>query len=299
MIMQKLILGCGNFGGVGSSTTAIGKGDSPRQAAQLLTLALDIGICRFDTANTYGGGKSEEIIGNFFHKQGSHKRLKIELHSKVGNPNGIKFQKGALDFNEIIYNAENSLRRLKTDYLDLYLIHEQDQKTPLEETLHAFSKLIQDGKILRFGISNINYSQMENFYSLLNEELSKKLFCVQNEYHYLRTTDQTKLIPFLKTKNIHYSAYSPLAGGLLSGKYCLEQNFPQGSRLTLVPGPYEKYFTPHHFEKIRELQAVAIHNGRDITSEALHFITNNPEIDFVVIGPRKKEHYENLGFKFQ
>lgn len=298
-MVNKIILGCGNFGGIGSSSALLGKADEHHQAMQILSQALDLGISRFDTANTYGGGQSESILGDFFARQGSFVRQKIEFHTKVGNPHGISFGQGALTYREIIFHVENSLRRLKTDYLDLYLMHEPDPSTPIEESLKAFSFLLESGKICRFGISNVNFDFVKKAFGSMGESLQKKFSNVQNEFNFLKNDDRGQLIPFLKSKKISYSAFSPLAGGLLTGKYKFNQHFPHGSRLSLISAPYQNYLTAQGYSKISELMSKAQENKRSPSQEALHFILDSHDVDFVIIGPRKREHYEDLGFKFK
>ncbi len=293
---HSFILGCGNFGGIGSLPELLGLGESKMEAFELLDLAQKLGINKFDTANSYGGGLSETYLGEWINQQGSDYRSKIQIHSKVGNPYGTSPGNNPLSEPEILNQLQGSLGRLKTNHLDVYYIHQPDPLTRIEETIRALIKCIQNKKVRQFGLSNVNLSYLKTFISILGNEYFSYLFGVQNEFNFLNQCDSDELIPYIKSKNLHYAAFSPLAGGLLSGKYDLEKPFPKGSRLSLRADPYRSLLNTQAFEKIAELEIIARSHKRHLPEQAIRFVLQ--ETDFVIIGPRKKEHYENLGFKF-
>ncbi len=148
-------LGCGNFGGVGSAPAFFGMGESDEEAYTLMDIAFDLGINFFDTANAYGGGRSEAAIGRWLRTKGSAVRDRLLISSKVFNPVGEGPNQRGLSRHHIMGQVEASLKRLQTDRLDLYLIHEPDPDTPLEETLRALDDLIHQGKITYIGASNM------------------------------------------------------------------------------------------------------------------------------------------------
>lgn len=296
--LDRIILGCGNFGGIGSIPELRGRGENQQQAFELLSLARELGLKRFDTANTYGGGLSEEYLGQWISDQGSQFRSQIQVATKVGNPAGTRAGQNPLSRAEIIFHVGNSLRKLRTDCIDLYYIHQPDRVTPVEEILGAFSQIISQGKIRSAGLSNVDLSYVKQFLEKADESFRPHLCCVQNEFSFLQQKDRSELIPFLQANSLKYFSFSPLAGGLLSGKYQLHVPYPAGSRLTLRPEPYQSFLNQETFDRIQELRTAAEKNKRALPEEALQFVLNSEGVDSVIIGPRRKEHFESLGFEF-
>ena len=154
--VSQVILGCGNFGGIGSAPAFYGKGETEEESHAILDAAWDLGINVFDTANAYGGGRSESYIGNWLRRKGSRVRDQLILSSKVFNPVGDGPNDWGLSRRHILQQVEASLKRLSTDHLDLYLTHETpDPATPLEETLRALDDLVHQGKVRYIGASNM------------------------------------------------------------------------------------------------------------------------------------------------
>src|SRR5262245_6534956 len=151
--ISRLGLGCGNFGGVGSAPAFFGMGDDEAQAFELMDRAFDAGINFFDTANAYGGGRSETFIGRWLKARGSSVRERLLVTSKVFNPVGPGPNDRGLSRRHILQQVDTSLTRLATDRLDLYLIHEPDPETPLDETLRALDDVVRLGKVLYVGAS--------------------------------------------------------------------------------------------------------------------------------------------------
>src|SRR5262249_33433806 len=153
--VSRLALGCGNFGGIGSAPAFFGMGETEAQAFELMDRAFDAGINVFDTANAYGGGRSESYIGRWLAAKGSAVREQLLVSSKVFNPVGPGPNDRGLSRRHILQQIDASLKRLRTDRLDMYLIHEPDPETPLEETLQALDDVVRMGKVLYVGASNI------------------------------------------------------------------------------------------------------------------------------------------------
>src|SRR5260221_7645802 len=153
--ISRLGLGCGTFGGVGSAAAFFGMGETEAQAFDLMERAFDAGINFFDTANAYGGGRSETYIGRWLKRKGPAARQQLLLSSKVFNPVGPGPNDRGLSRRHILHQVDESLARLQTDRLDMYLIHEPDPETPLEETLQALDDVVRAGKVLYVGASNI------------------------------------------------------------------------------------------------------------------------------------------------
>src|SRR6266550_5012862 len=164
--VDRIVFGCGNFGGIGSSPNLRDAGDSEEQALQLLDHARRVGLRRFDTANTYGGGSSEKMLGKWLRSQGSSFRQTAQIATKVGNPHGCPPGETPLSATQIAHHLDVSLRRLGVERIDLYYIHEFDRVTPLEETLGAMTNAVEAGKIASFGISNASLSDVKAVRSL-------------------------------------------------------------------------------------------------------------------------------------
>src|SRR5690349_20496415 len=159
--VDRIWFGCGNFGGIGSSPKLRNAGDGEEQALQLLDHARGVGLRRFDTANTYGGGASEIILGKWLRAQGASFRQTAQIATKVGNPHGCPPGETPLSRAQIAYHLDVSLERLGVDQIDLYYIHEFERVTPLEETLEAMSRAVEAGKIDRFGVSNASLADLK------------------------------------------------------------------------------------------------------------------------------------------
>src|SRR4051795_13341016 len=183
--VERIVFGCGNFGGIGSSPDLRGAGDSEEQALALLDHARCVGLRRFDTANTYGGGASEIVLGKWLRLQGPEFVHSAQIATKVGNPHGCPPGETPLSARQIAYHLERSLSRLGVERIDLYYIHEFDRVTPLEETLEAMTRALQAGKIDRFGISNASLADIKAVTAAAGPSLASRFEYVQNEYNLL------------------------------------------------------------------------------------------------------------------
>src|SRR5437868_885890 len=215
--LDRIIFGCGEFGGSGSSAALRSAGDSAEQALALLDHARLLGLRRFDTANTYGGGASEKVLGTWLRAQGAAYRQSVQVATKVGNPHGCPPGETPLSRTQIAHHLEGSLRRLGVERIDLYYLHELDRVTPLEETLAAITRAVEAGKIASFGVSNATLADVQAIRALAGDDLP--FGYVQNEYNLLATADADALIPWCAAEGLRYTAFSPLAGGMLTGKY--------------------------------------------------------------------------------
>jgi len=236
--VSRLGLGCGNFGGIGSAPAFFGMGENEAQACALMDRAFDVGINVFDTANSYGGGLSEIYIGRWLRKKGTAARDQLLLSSKVFNPVGPGPNDRGLSRRHIFQQVEESLRRLHTDRLDMYLIHEPDPDTPLEETLGALTDLVRMGKVLYVGASNIEAWRLARSLWISDVRHLVRFEWIQNAYSLLDRAPERELFPLCADQGIGFTAFSPLSGGWLTGKYRSAPIFPEGSRMALRPEPY-------------------------------------------------------------
>jgi len=295
--LDRIWFGCGNFGGIGSSPKLLAKGDSEEQALRLLDQARALGLRRFDTANTYGGGASEIILGKWLRSQGAAFLHEALIATKVGNPNGCPPGETPLSRAQVAHHLDESLRRLGVERIDVYYIHEFDRVTPLEETLGALASAVEAGKIDRFGISNATLSDIEAVRSLAGESLGPRFEYVQNEYHLLAAADAEALIPYCAERGLRYTAFSPLAGGLLTGKYRLGEAPPPGTRLAHAAEIYSGYLNETAFAAIEQLKRSAEARQQTVAEAALRFVLDTPGVDGLIIALRRIEHFADLGFQ--
>ena len=295
----RIWFGCGNFGGIGSSPSLRSAGDSEEQALQLLDHARAVGLRRFDTANTYGGGASEIILGKWLRSQGASFVRDAQIATKVGNPHGCPPGETPLSASQIAFHLDESLRRLGLERIDLYYIHEFDRVTPLEETLGAMTRAVEAGKIDRFGISNAALSDVEAVSRLAGPTLGARFEYVQNEYSLLATADAEELIPYCAEHKLRYTAFSPLAGGLLTGKYRFGEEPPPGSRLAHASEIYADYLNAESFAAIERLRRSAEARQESMAQAALRFVLDTSGVDGLIIAPRRIEHFASYGLARQ
>jgi aryl-alcohol dehydrogenase-like predicted oxidoreductase len=292
LTISRLMLGCGNFGGIGSAPEFYGMGETEAQAAELMDRAWDAGITVFDTADAYGGGRSEAFIGRWLAGKGSRVRDRLVLSSKVFNPVGPGPNERGLSRAHILRQIDASLTRLHTDRLDLYLAHDVDPDTPIDETLRAFEDLVRAGKVLYVGASNIAAWQVARANGLSDARGWARLQCVQNPFSLLDRAAERELLPLCADRGLGFTAYSPLAGGWLSGKYRAGQPYPAGSRMTLRPEPYRHFTNDRVFEGLAQLGDLAAARGVEVGTLALAWVLANPRVDAAIIGPRRPAHLD-------
>ena len=191
------------------------------------------GFARFDTANTYGGGASENILGQWLRVAGRRLRPERPDRDQGRQSPWLPARRDAAQPDPDRHHLDQSLRRLGLERIDLYYIHEFDRVTPLEETLEAMTRAVEAGKIARFGVSNAALADVQAIRNLAGGSLASRFDYVQNEYNMLATADAQALIPYCAEHGLRYTAFSPLAGGFLTGKYRFGVEPPAGQ----PPGP--------------------------------------------------------------
>ncbi len=284
-------MGCGNFGGIGSMPELFGQGETDAEAASLLDTALDLGITVLDTADAYGGGRSEAAIGAWLTSRGSSIRDRVVLSSKVGNPVGDDLDRSGLSAAHIERQVEESLRRLCTDRVDMYLPHAPDPLVPMSETLEAFDRLIHAGKVRSVGLSNHSAEQLEDALAVSADLGIARFEWVQNGMNLLEHQGEAQTLDVCRSHGLGVTPFSPLCGGLLTGKYDLDADYPAGSRMTLRPDPYLDLWTRPVFDAIDELKSVAADHGVSAAGMALAWLADHPDVTAPIIGPRRTEHF--------
>ena len=279
LTVARIALGCGNFGGVGSAPQFFGQGLTEEQALELMDAAWAAGIEHFDTADAYGGGRSEQAIGSWIRSRGVRPRLT----TKTFNPMAAGADHG-LAPDRIARQLRSSLDRLGVDRVDLYLAHDYDPAVPLAETLGAFGAAQAGGLIGAYGVSNFDARQLT---AALADGTPR---AIQNSYSLLARQDKQEVLPLCAARGVAYLAFGPLAGGWLTGKYRRGAPFPAGSRMTQRPGPYTGFVTDRTFEALARLQDIAAGRGTSMAGLALAWLLADDRVTQIVIGPGRPEH---------
>ena len=279
--VSRIILGCGNFGGIGSAPELFGRGETDEEAFRLMDAAWDAGITTFDTADAYGGGASETAIGSWLRSRGH----RPGIVTKTYNPMSAGADSG-LARARVVRQLESSLERLGVDKVDVYLAHEFDPETPLEEVVATFEEIVQTGLAAAWGVSNFGAVQLRATVAIGRPAV------VQNSYSLLERGDEEDLLAICAELGISYTPFGPLAGGWLTGKYKAQEAPPAGSRMDLRPGPYEGYRSAETFEALEQFAELASRRDVDTATLATAWVLAQPQVTAVVVGPRRPEQLE-------
>ena len=287
--VSRIVLGCGNFGGIGSSPRFFGQGTTKDEAFALLDAAWELGITTLDTADAYGGGRSEAFIGEWLATKDSAVRDRAIVATKTFNPMAEGADHG-LGRARIHRQLRTSLQRLRLERVPLYLTHEWDPDVPVEETLGALDELVGAGLVGAVGCSNVSGEQLAEALELSELERIARFEWVQNSFSLLELGDAETVLPVCREHGVGYTPFSPLAGGWLTGKYRRGEEPPAGSRMTLRPEPYLAYRTDRVFDALEAFERAATLRGISAAGLALAWVLAVPEVTAVVIGPSRLEH---------
>jgi aryl-alcohol dehydrogenase-like predicted oxidoreductase len=279
LLVSKLALGTMTFGsgegkGVMAAVYKVDQGDADRLVAQ----AIDAGVNHFNSGDVYCDGQSEEILGRAL----GNRRQDVVISTKVGNRSGPALVQAGLSRRHIIQSVEGSLRRLGTDYIDVYIAHRTDPHTPLEETLEAFEALIRSGKIRYIGYSNW-FAWLGAKAVGIQKARGYAQFRAAEMYYSLVGRDvEQEIVPFSRDAGIGLIVWSPLAGGFLSGKYTRED--PTGGNGRLASWAALLFDRDKGYAIVDVLKTVAARNSTTTAAVALAWMMNRPTVASVLIG---------------
>ncbi len=253
----------------------------------IISAALDAGVNLIDTADVYQDGRSEENIGEAIKGQRYQILIATKVFFKVGDgPNDQSASR-----QHIMAGVEASLRRLQTDYIDLYQIHRWDEETPIDETMQALNDLVRDGKVRYIGASNFSGWQLSHANAVAELKSWTKFVSIQPHYHMMARDIEKDLIPACDYFGIGILPYFPLAGGFLTGKYREGQPAPEGSRGE--SSDYVKgYLTPENYARLSALTAFAEERDHNINELAHTWLLAQPMVSSVISGASKVEHVQ-------
>ncbi|WP_119418426.1 aldo/keto reductase [Desertibaculum subflavum] len=272
-------LGCNNFG----------MRCDLEASRKVIDKAIDLGITLFDTADAYGNqGGSEEIIGQVL----GARRKDIVLATKFALPmDKAEVLKGA-SRRYIMSAVEASLKRLKTDWIDLYQQHRPDPLTPIEETLRALDDLVAQGKVRYIGCSNlVSWQVVEAQWTSKERNLERYVSC-QDEYSLLVRDIEKELIPAMQAYDLGLLPFFPLASGLLTGKYKRNAPLPPGARLTTTQRLADRYMTDANWPIVEKLADFAASRGKSMLELAFSWLACRPQVSSVIAGATRPEQLE-------
>lgn len=285
--VSELCLGTMTFGGKGMYT-AIGQlGQEPVDA--LMKRSIDAGINFIDTANVYSIGMSEELTGQSIKNLGIN-RYDLVLATKVRGKMGDKPNDAGLTRKHIMQQVEDSLKRLQTDYIDLYQVHSYDPLTPIEETIGALDDLVKSGKVRYIGASNYAAWQLMKALGYSTYNRLAKYVSLQAYYTIAGRDLERELVPLLNDQKVGLMVWSPLAGGLLSGKYSRNQQNEEGRRVNFDFPPVNR---ERAFDILDLLHPMAKSKGVTVAQLALAWLLHQPAVTTVIIGANKQEQLED------
>lgn len=272
---------------IGLGTNQFGGKVDKDGATAIIHAALEAGINFIDTADIYREGRSEEAIGAAVKAV----RKQVLLATKARHPMGEGPNDRGTSRHHLLNAVEGSLRRLGTDYIDLYQMHTWDPETPIEETLRTLEDLVRAGKVRYIGASNFSAWQLTHANAVAELRGWTQFVSIQPHYHMLHREVESELQPACAHFNIGMLPYFPLAGGFLTGKYRRDEAAPKGSRGE--ESPYvQRYMTPENYTIVEQLGALAAESGHSLNELAHAWLLAQPQVSSVISGATKPEHVQ-------
>ena len=285
--VSEICFGAMTFGGKGY-WKVIGELEQ-KDANELVNLSLDSGVNFFDTADVYSEGLSEEMLGKAL---GNH-RKEIILATKVRGRTGKGPNDVGLSRHHIIENCNASLKRLWTDYIDLYQLHSFDPFTPQEETLRALDDLVRAGKVRYIGASNHTGWQLMKALAISDKQNLEKFITLQAYYSLVARDLENELVPLCLDQKLGILPWSPLGGGFLTGKYRKGKERPKNARRSDRESQFLQFDEEKGFDIVDELEKIANNHNATIAQAALNYLLRKPGVSSVIIGARTKEQLAN------
>jgi aryl-alcohol dehydrogenase-like predicted oxidoreductase len=261
--------------------------------AKMVNRALDAGINFIDTADVYSSGQSEEFVGSILAKSGV--RDQVVLATKVNGAMGDGVNQRGNSRRWIMQEVDNSLRRLRTDWIDLYQVHRPDPSTDIEETLSALTDLVRSGKVRAVGSSTFPAPLIVEAQWAAQRRGLERFTCEQPPYSLLVRGIEAEVLPACARYGMGAITWSPLAGGWLTGRYRAGQEVPESRRAGLLPGRYDMSLAANQrkLAATEQFAQLADEAGMSLIELALAFILRHPAVTSSIVGPRTMEHLES------
>jgi aryl-alcohol dehydrogenase (NADP+) len=285
--VSRLCLGCMSYGAKAWREWVLEEADS----LPFFERALAAGINFYDTADMYSLGRSEEILGNALQTL-KVPRETVVIATKVFNPMGPDPNQKGLSRKHILHSIDNSLRRLRTDYVDLYQIHRFDPYTPIEETLEALDQVVRAGKALYIGASSMYAWQFSKMLNYSDERGMARFVTMQNHYNLVYREEEREMIPLCLDQGIGLIPWSPLARGFLAGNRT-KKDYGETSRAKTDDYAHRLYYQESDFAVVDAVSAIASKRGVPNAQVALAWILQQPGVTAPIIGATKLQHLED------
>jgi len=287
VVIPSAFLGCGTFGGIGGATELIGRGLDEDAAFAAMDDAVAVGIDVFDTAERYAAGASERTIGDWLRQRPAELTAKVRLATKVAPPSADGDDDSQFDRPYIETKLRTSLDRLGVGGVTFYLSHATDDSTPIESTLEGFEAVRDAGLVGHVGCCNVGAGQLRAALDAAERLGVTGFEWVQNGFSLLSPDDDSEVRSLCRERGLGYTPFSPLAGGVLTGKYRRGEPFPDGTRLSLRPEGYDELLTRAAHDAIDRLRSEAKTRGVSTAALALAWVLQHRDCTAAVIGPSR------------
>ncbi len=284
LMVSEICLGTGSFGGVGMYRMS--GNIQQEEANEIVGTALDAGINLFDTAEIYSDGVAEEILGKALEARRKEAVILTKVAPKKPDGNGG----GGYTYDHIIKVCEGCLKRLRTDYIDIFELHIFDPIVPMEESLRALDDLVKQGKVRAIGCSNFSGWQMMKGLAISDANHYARFSSLEAKYSMIVRDLENELIPCAVDQNVSIFAYSPLNGGFLSGKYDRDKPWPQDARFPSkeAVGPWAVDYNVL-YDIVDAMKKIAEERGVSVSDVALNYLLQKPAVTSLIIGVRRIE----------
>jgi aryl-alcohol dehydrogenase-like predicted oxidoreductase len=288
LAVSRVLLGCGSIGGIGSPAVTRGRGLSPEQGLAQIDAAVAMGINTLDTANSYGGGVSEQVVGQWL---ATHPDADVLVATKVGNL--VHPDQRGIDLSaaHIAEQAAVSLDRLGR--IDLYLAHAPDPDTPIGATLEALAAVVERGQARAIGACNLSAAELETALNVAERNGLPGYQWVQNEYNLITRDDEADVLRVVRERGLGYTPFSPLAGGLLAGRYQRGAAPPPDSRMAILPASMPD-IDQSMWDALEALASAARRRDVSVSALALAWVLTAPDVTAPLVAPRRPEQFADV-----
>ena len=288
LTVSPVLLGCGSIGGIGSPAITRGKGLSVQEGLEQIDTAVAMGVNTLDTANTYGGGVSEQVVGRWV---GSHPDADVLVSTKVGNL--VRPDQRGIDLSPAHISEQVSASLDRLGRIDLYLSHAPDPSTPIDATLEAFAAVLENGQARAIGACNLSAADLETALDAAERLGLPGYQWVQNEYNLLTRDDEADVLRIVHERGLGYTPFSPLAGGLLAGRYRRGAEPPPDSRMAIIPGYLADLDEPM-WDALEALADAASRRDVSVAALALAWVLTAPNVTAPLVAPRRPEQFADV-----
>jgi len=293
--IPRAFLGCGTFGGIGGARHLVGRGLDRKAAFAALDEALALGIDVLDTAERYADGESERAIGEWLRQRPPELTRGVRIATKVAPPTADGVDGTPFDRAYIERKLETSLDRLGLERVTFYLSHAPDKTTPIEETVEGFAAVIDAGRVAHVGCCNVGSEELMEALDAAERLGVPGFEWVQNGFSLLSPNDDREVRAVCRERGLGYTPFSPLAGGVLTGKYARGEPFPEGTRMALRPEAHVEMMTDAVHDALDRLRSAAAARAVSCGGMALAWVISHPDCTAPIVGPsRAAPHLAHL-----